>query len=105
MSEFSCLCPWNLVIDKFVLGFEKKKFLLGKSLNLNFSLRILSAFLNIKVKSNLSCPDYYLLIKNNKSLLSKVQNGDKYSEKNKKGSLSTADNDGKSDCTVDQKSP
>jgi serine kinase of HPr protein (carbohydrate metabolism regulator) len=26
MSEFSCFCPWNLVIDNFVLGFEKKKF-------------------------------------------------------------------------------
>jgi hypothetical protein len=25
MSEFLCLCPWNLVIDNFVLGFEKKK--------------------------------------------------------------------------------
>jgi hypothetical protein len=30
--------------------------------------------------------------------LSKVQSGDKYSEKNNKGSLSTAYNDGESDC-------
>jgi hypothetical protein len=52
---------------------KKKVFLLGKSLNLNFSSLILSAFLNIKVNSNLSCPDDYLSIKTTKAYCRKFK--------------------------------